>query len=599
VRFGRRRKAAIRMLGDRPKRKRRFIFVPLAALAALALAIVALAGTVGLAAGFEDDDADLANDANVAGIDWNSFSPLTWTGTAPYRIASKTTPSPWSFKGFEDAAVSNTDTGFAGGVKQDNNCGTTKNGKAPNKDDLKRVYLATATVNGDVFLEIAWVRIPQNSTSASAHVGYEFNQGSTKCGGSPDLTSRTGGDMLVVYDFEGGSDPPAIKLSRWLTSSYNPNNATCEVNNSTVAAGCWGDTKELTSTGFAEGKVNTSTVTDSLKPDGADPGPVEFGEAGINLTDAGVFTANQCSAFGSAYAVSRSSGQSSQAAMEDIVGPGAFTISNCATVKVTKKASDNGSQAGAVFTLYSGANTSGTVIGTCTVAANGTCSPDFTGLQPGTYTIDETTVPAGYTKDANLPFTFTVAAGETKSLEFTDQAAPGTVNVTKVDDAGNPVNGATFQLYQPQGISNGAPTGSAVVGLSCTTANSLGCSITNVPPGDYTIDETVVPTGYVKDSAFPKNITVANGGTVSVSATDPRKFKMIVLVCRESDSTLYSSSVTINGDSRPNSLTAAGATTAGLSESALCGLAAGAKGGLLRSNNPQAASVTIPSAALP
>jgi len=84
-----------------------------------------------------------------------------------------------AFKGFEDAAVSSTDTGFAGDVKQDDDCGTTKAGKAPNKDDLKRIYLSTKTVNGDVFLMIGCVRIPQNSVSASAHVGYEFNQANT------------------------------------------------------------------------------------------------------------------------------------------------------------------------------------------------------------------------------------------------------------------------------------------------------------------------------------------------------------------------------------------------------------------------------------
>ncbi len=63
-----------------------------------------------------------------------------------------------------------------------------------------------------------------------------------------------------------------------------------------------------------------------------------------------------------------------------------------------------------MFTLYSGTGTGGQVVGTCTVQANGSCTPSFTNLQPGTYTIDETTVPAGYNKDPNLPFTFTVAA---------------------------------------------------------------------------------------------------------------------------------------------------------------------------------------------
>jgi hypothetical protein len=253
--------------------------------------LAASAGTVGTASGFEDDDANLVVDST---FDWNGFSPVTWSTTpaAPYRTSSKTV-SGWSFKGLEDATVSTTDTGFAGGVKQDNDCGTVKPGKAPNKDDLKRIYLATKTVSDDVFLNLAWIRIPQNSVTASAHVGFEFNQanpavsGNLCAGSNPQLVKRTGGDMLVVYDFEGGSAAPSLKLSRWLTSSYHPSPGTCEVNNSTVANGCWGDTKVLTDLGFAEGKVNTVTVQDDIKPSGAsNPGPVEFGEAGINLSDA-------------------------------------------------------------------------------------------------------------------------------------------------------------------------------------------------------------------------------------------------------------------------------------------------------------------------
>ena len=59
--------------------------------------------------------------------------------------------------------------------------------KAPNKDDLKRVYVATSKTVGDhVFLNLAWVRIPQNTTSPSAHVAFEFNQSETLCGGSSD-----------------------------------------------------------------------------------------------------------------------------------------------------------------------------------------------------------------------------------------------------------------------------------------------------------------------------------------------------------------------------------------------------------------------------
>ena len=84
------------------------------------------------------------------------------------------------------------DSAFAGGTKQDDACANVNGAKAPGKDDLKRVYVGTKTVGGDVFLELAWVRIPQNTTSPSAHIGFEFSQSRTACGGaSGALVQRT------------------------------------------------------------------------------------------------------------------------------------------------------------------------------------------------------------------------------------------------------------------------------------------------------------------------------------------------------------------------------------------------------------------------
>jgi hypothetical protein len=74
----------------------------------------------------------------------------------------------------------------------------------------------------------------------------------------------------------------------------------------------------------------------------------EFGEAGIDLTQAGVFpdpaTATTCLSFGSVFGVTRTSGNSDTAQMKDIVGPGDINISNCGTLvvkKVTKDVSGN------------------------------------------------------------------------------------------------------------------------------------------------------------------------------------------------------------------------------------------------------------------
>jgi hypothetical protein len=224
----------------------------LAATSSPALASVSADG------GFEFADGNLA--PQPSGFDWNSFAPVTWTGGAPYRVASKSL-SGWTFGGLEDARETTSDTGFAGGTKQDQDCASLAAAKAPNKDDLQRVYLSTKIVGSNVFLGLAWVRIPQNTTSPSAHLGFEFNkEANGGCTGST-LVKRSAGDMLVVYDFEGGSGDPTISLRRWVTSGP------CEV--SSNAAPCWGTASNLTTLGYAEAKVNTvAAVSDGLKPSG-------------------------------------------------------------------------------------------------------------------------------------------------------------------------------------------------------------------------------------------------------------------------------------------------------------------------------------------
>lgn len=305
--------------------------------------------------GFEDDDGNLEFEesctdgppATVSKLDWNDFAPAEWDdGLAPYRIADevdKLIPSlGWMLTALEDAQATTSDTAFAGGTKQDDACALVKGAKAPNKDDLKRVYISSNTVDGKVILNLGWVRIPQNTTSPSAHIGFEFNQSEAPCPGSDSdgLVQRTVGDMLIVYDFEGGAtDEPTISLRRWVDSGA------CEVGSSSPP--CWGPSTNLTELGFAEARVNTSVVGPVVDDLAAPPSPAtasisqtlqlnEFGEAGIDLTGAGVFDADVCLAFGKAFAVSRSSGNSAQAQMKDLVGPGDVNIANCGRVIIRK-----------------------------------------------------------------------------------------------------------------------------------------------------------------------------------------------------------------------------------------------------------------------
>ena len=306
--------------------------VPIIGAAALVLVLAAAAGPIGTASGFEDDDGNLAVNTT---FDWNGFSPVTWAGTAPSQTASKTA-SGWAFTGLTDAQATSSDSGFGGGTKQDANCASVIGTKSPNKDDLKRIYLSSKTVSGHVYLNLAWMRIPQNTVNASAHVGFEFNQGTTACGaGSDGLVQRKAGDMLIVYDFEGSSAGAAtLTVRRWVTSGA------CDIGSDSPP--CWGVAQDLTASGFAEAKVNEVSVSDTVAPAADTLQTAEFGEAGIDLTAAGIFQPNVCTAFGQAEGVSRSSGNSGNAAMEDLVGPGKINLSNCGEVIIKKRTDPRG-----------------------------------------------------------------------------------------------------------------------------------------------------------------------------------------------------------------------------------------------------------------
>jgi hypothetical protein len=545
------------------------------------------AGPVGDASGFEDDDGNLAVNST---FDWNGFAPVTWTGTAPTRTSSKTV-SGWDFTGLEDWQATTADSAFAGGTKQDDECATVNTGKAPNKDDLKRVYFSSKTVSGDVFLNLAWVRIPQNTTSPSAHIGFEFNQSETLCpAGSDGLVTRTAGDMLIVYDFEGGStDTPTITLGRWLTDPSDPDQADfftdpdspCEVDSNSPP--CWGDFVDLTDLGFAEGRVNTTTVgtvTDALTPPtppattsvSSTLGLNEFGEAGINLTDAGVFQPNECLAFGKSYAVSRSSGNSGTAQMKDLVGPGDVDLANCGRVIIRKVTDPSPDPTDTTFTY---ATTGGLVPPTF-----GLKNGEFFDYGPeviaGAYSVTEddpsadnfvlTDIDCSASETANgttitenegtRTVSFNLAAEDTVDCTFTNTLQTGAIEITKTrKHAATPDNDAH------------AGVEFTVDGTTVTTdANGEAC-VDGLVFGTYTVTESV-PAGYVSDDPS-KDVLVDNtatceddpygGETVSFHNTPLTNVTVSVnsqidggtastIVCTDADANESSASTGANGD---------------------------------------------------
>jgi hypothetical protein len=517
-------------------------------LVAVVLTTAAIAGPIGAAQGFQDDDGNLIDDG--AGIDWNSFAPVSWQpspSATPTREAEDTLGG-FQFKGIEDWQATTADSGFAGGTKQDQNCPAVISAKAPNKDDLKRIYLASAVVNNHTYLDLAWVRIPQNTTSPSAHVAFEFNKGETACGGNADgLPQRVAGDMLIVYDFEGGAgDAPVLTVRRWVTSGA------CEVGSST--APCWGPATNLTASGFAEAKVNTtSSVADALTPPALSSttgtstnstlGLNEFGEAGIDLTAAGVFSAGTCESFGTASAVSRTSGNSGTAQMKDLVGPAPFTLTNCGTVTIIKQTNPRGlnqnfgftsTLAGseidctadttpAAFTLNDNGN-AGKTLGSTDAAQNSAGNTETcTNVPVGSYTVTEGADPAGFAFDS---LTCTVAGGATQSTSgkvatigmvgggsatclYINKQQLGAIKIIKSSSkTNNRLAGATFSITKG---------GTAITGSPFTTNSNGVICVDNLAFGDYVVTETGAPTGFAIDDSTGHTVTVDNNAKCSDS----------------------------------------------------------------------------------
>ena len=273
-------------------------------------------GSIADQTGFEDADGDLAPGAGCT--DWNSFSP-TWNGNMGTATLGGLT-----FIGLTDPTNSSSDSIYAGGVKQDTVCPDVTTGNVNDKADLGRIYVATETVNGDVYLFLAWQRQIDNTINSDVFVSFEFNQGKLACANSDGFVQRTKGDLLFDYNFQSG--------------------------NSTIDANEWdGSTWQPIATPPFEAAVNSGTVTDTIGPSGSiSLTKFEFGEAGINLSalDLAGNGGKACETFGSVLGGSRTSKSGDQAQLKDYVGPAPVDVSNCVKPTVTtalKNHADNSS----------------------------------------------------------------------------------------------------------------------------------------------------------------------------------------------------------------------------------------------------------------
>ncbi|HEY3559090.1 MAG TPA: hypothetical protein VGL05_16585 [Kribbella sp.] len=411
-----------------------------ASAAALLLAMVPAADANLAGSTFEGNDGNMV--VNTSGnTDWSN---------APNRVHG------------DDLASGSTDNAFGQGTKEDDPNVSVVNGSIPpNKSDLTRFYVASETAaSGNIFLYLAWER---SNVLGSANMDFEINKNA-----QPNLTtpgakalSRTAGDILITFDFTNGGGNPVLGLLRWVTTGSN---SQCFSAN---AVPCWGNRKDLSAAGFAEGAVNSGTISEPIA--GGSLAGLEFGEAAINMTAAGIFTSGQCTSFGSAFLKSRSSA-SFPAEVKDFVAPQPVNIANCGKI-IIRKVTENGD---ATF----GYSTTGGLSPATFSLSNGQSRTysDATQVQAGNYSVTESTVPAGWTL---------------KSLVCT---ASGTGTSFSV-------SGATTSITMaPEGV------------VDCTYTNHINAH----PSIATTLSATTITVGgTVHDSAALTNATATAGGTVT------------------------------------------------------------------------------------
>ena len=145
-------------------------------------------------------------------------------------------------------------------------------------------------------------------------------------------------------------------------------------------------------------------------------------------------------------------------------------------------------------------------------------------LPKGSYTAEEVTPPEGYTKSpdtSKVKQTFEWDGKTDVALVFENDAKVK-VKLIKLDDSGNPLPGAVFNVFKD----------GQIIGTEATQADG-SITVTDVTEGLYAFLEVSAPEPFARLTepvlAYVDQATINGGGTVTVTATDKKLPSLTIL----------------------------------------------------------------------
>lgn len=373
----------------------------------------------------------------------------------------------------------------------------TVGGGTPPKVQFDRVYSFAETVGGDYLLNMAWER-PSNSGTGGFAIEVT-NTGARMGNGVPQPDRSAGG--YVFYFTMQGNGLPVLELTCTYTSQADYPTSGSSPNCQAPVAGAF----------YAAASNEPLT-----SPEGGTIPAGAFFEIGLNVTElTGGVVQPGCPAPSAATAYLRSfTGESTGPGSNPKGWVGPLEVeppSTCGSLTIKKTDTNGAGLAGATFTV-SPNPTTGTGSTSVVTGAGGTFAFS-NNVKPGTYTVTETDAPPGYLLPAQTSQQVTIGLNESKTLTFIDPL--GSVTWLKHDAAGALLGGATFELSATGGDASAAPWASTfpktVVDNGTNDADPVAgqIKVVNLPTGNYSVKETVAPTGYVLDSTS-KTFTISD-----------------------------------------------------------------------------------------